>query len=170
MSAIDNFLHIRQQTKVLNGVEYRDDLHDQAASEYAALVERNGTLETALQCASAANWDGIIWGRKSPFQNIINNLVGNPPYEGIVKPTETIAQVCAYCGVEASGRDEMMAHIQVCDKHPLAALRAELAAANKAVEELNKLSESYELELAGYRLALHRLQEMLTAHPEKEQE
>ena len=52
----------------------------------------------------------------------------------------------------------------------IASLRAELAAANKAVEELNKRSESYELELAGYRLALQRLQEMLTAHPEKEQE
>ena len=50
-------------------------------------------------------------------------------------------------------------------------LRAELATANRAVEELNKRSESYELELAGYRLALQRLQEMLTAHPEgKEQE
>jgi len=48
--------------------------------------------------------------------------------------------------------------------------RAELATANRAVEELNKRSESYELELAGYRLALQRLQEMLTAHPEKEQE
>lgn len=58
------------------------DLQSQAMSQYKALLDRIEELETALKCASAANWterDGS-WSKNSPLQEKIEELVGNPPY------------------------------------------------------------------------------------------
>lgn len=58
-------------------------------SAYTDICERNNILnarveelEVALKTASACNWasNPTAWNPYSPFQGIIEKLVGNPPY------------------------------------------------------------------------------------------
>jgi hypothetical protein len=52
-------------------------------AENEQLSDRIEALETALKCASACNYkaDKLAWSVSSPFQQeIINELVGPPPY------------------------------------------------------------------------------------------
>jgi hypothetical protein len=57
MSAIDEFLYFRKETKVLNGIAYRDTLYEQAAAELAALRAELDGLKIAKDLASETSSD-----------------------------------------------------------------------------------------------------------------